>query len=169
MPHETRSLRFIDALDRTRGAALGLALRSAPLAFVLKRRARRIETRAVAAILSALALTIVAPALMLAIGPIVLGVPHVASEVRYLVVRRGLGRGWLAAVLVGCVGMSALRVLGQVTGEALTFARLEVGAGAAWVAGGAVLAAHRHGTYRRAAVVAPLLLAGAALAVRHAF
>jgi hypothetical protein len=55
-----------------------------------------------ASILTSLALAIVAPAWMLALGPLIFGVPHVASEVRYLVMRRGLGRGWIASVIAGC-------------------------------------------------------------------
>jgi hypothetical protein len=158
----------LGGLDRARRAALSLALASRPLGFVLRRRARRIEARAVIAIVVALALAVLAPALMLALGPIVFGVPHAASEVRYLVVRRGLGRGFLVAVVIGCVVMSGLRLTGQLRGEPVLFARLEVAAGAAWIAGGALLAARRPGALRRLAWLAPILAAAALLAVQHA-
>src|SRR5258708_2902414 len=89
----------LEALERARRGTLAAALAYRPLAFVLRRRARRVEARVAASILASLALAIVAPAWMLALGPLVFGVPHVASEVRYLVVRRGLGRGWIASVV----------------------------------------------------------------------
>jgi F0F1-type ATP synthase membrane subunit c/vacuolar-type H+-ATPase subunit K len=41
------------------------------------------------------------PMWMLALGPLVLGVPHVVADVRYLVVRRGLHRRWWIILFAG--------------------------------------------------------------------
>lgn len=53
-----------------------------------------------AVVLSALAGTLVAPLWLLVLGPLVWGVPHIAADLRYLVVRTGFGRRrvlWLVA------------------------------------------------------------------------
>jgi hypothetical protein len=126
-----------------------------PLAFVLRRRARRTEARAVLAIAVAFALSVVAPALMLAVGPIVFGVPHVAAEMRYLVVRRRVGRGLTACIVAGSMAIVAARLLAQLGGDPRVSTRLEVAIGFAWVLGGALLGARRAGTLRGLALLAP--------------
>ncbi|MDQ3035581.1 MAG: hypothetical protein M3Y87_24460 [Myxococcota bacterium] len=90
----------IELLDRARLAflrALG------PLARPLVRsRELRVAVAGTIGVLIALALTGVAPLWMLALGPILLGVPHAAADVRYLVQRPGLHRRpafWLLVVL----------------------------------------------------------------------
>ena len=153
----------MDALDVVRKRLLAFAFTQPALAFVLQRRARRIEARVAFTIVLALALSIFAPAFMLAVGPIVFGVPHVASEVRYLVVRRGLDRRWLVAIVAMCACVAALRVAGQATDEPL-FTRIEVLGGVAFVLGGAALG----GNMRRLLVVAPIFALGAILAATHA-
>src|SRR5262249_48732944 len=90
-------LTLLEPIDRARRTPDAIALKSPVLAAILRSRAHRVEARAGAAILLALSLTILCPALMLALGPILFGVPHVAAEVRYLLLRRGLPRGWLVA------------------------------------------------------------------------
>lgn len=158
----------VDALDRARRALYRVGLSVAPIAYVLRQRARRIEARACVAIVAAFALSVVAPAWMLALGPLLFGVPHVASEVRYLVVRRRLPRPLLAAVVVGCAAVSALRLLGRVHHDRLFFARAEVVVGALWIAGGALVASRRPGALRRLACIAPPVALAAAFALRHA-
>lgn len=158
----------VDALDRARRGVYRLALTIRPLAYVLRQRSRRIEARACFAIVLAFALSVVAPAWMLALGPLLFGVPHVASEVRYLIVRRRLSRGLLAAVIVGCVTISGLRLVGRVYDDRLFFARAEILVGALWIAGGALLATRRPGAMRRLAWVAPPIIVAAAFAVRYA-
>ena len=64
-------------------------------------RELRVAMTATFAIALALALTTWIPMWMLALGPIVLGVPHVVGDVRYLIVRRGYHRRlWLVALCV---------------------------------------------------------------------
>lgn len=80
----------IASLDRAR---LALFRALGPLAPPLVRsRELRVAAFGTAGILVALALTALAPLWLLALGPIVLGVPHAASDLRYLVHRPGLHR-----------------------------------------------------------------------------
>ena len=55
-------------------------------------RALRVQALAVFSIVTALALTSLAPLWLLALGPIVLGVPHLVADARYLVAQPGLHR-----------------------------------------------------------------------------
>jgi hypothetical protein len=55
----------------------------------------------VVSIVSAFAVTGLVPLWSLALGPVVLGVPHLVSDVRYLVVRPGLHRRALLVVSLG--------------------------------------------------------------------
>ena len=76
------------ALDRVRSPALKLVLaRSAWLRTIAASRALRIEFLALASIAVALVLTVGATATMFLWVPLVLGVPHLVADVRYLVLR----------------------------------------------------------------------------------
>jgi hypothetical protein len=80
--------RALSPLDRVRALALRVI---APVARPLYRdRSLRVVALASLSIAFAFAMTIGAPLVLLAIGPIVLGVPHLLSDARYLVARRGL-------------------------------------------------------------------------------
>ncbi len=61
----------------------------------------------VSAILVAFALTLVAPLWLLALGPIVWGVPHLLADVRYLVARPGLHRRRALVLLAGLPVLAA--------------------------------------------------------------
>jgi hypothetical protein len=53
--------------------------------------------------------TLLLPTWMLALGPIVLGVPHIAADLRYLVARPGLhARGWPTLAVLGPLAAGAL-------------------------------------------------------------
>jgi hypothetical protein len=89
-------------LDRLRAALLGALGRAAgPWMADPLRRAAWLGSLGLA---STLALTILAPGLLLALGPIVLGVPHLVSDLRYLVLRPRLHRvrAFLVLALVPC-------------------------------------------------------------------
>lgn len=61
--------------------------------------------------------TMVAPLALLALGPILLGVPHLLADVRYCIVRSGLHRSralWLAGVPIGAVALGADLTIGLV-------------------------------------------------------
>jgi hypothetical protein len=64
-------------------------------------RDARVIALALAGVASALAGTLFAPFLMLLWGPILLGVPHLVADLRYLVVRPGLHRRRLVVWAVG--------------------------------------------------------------------
>jgi hypothetical protein len=86
-------------IDRARRVALAAIARvGRPL---VARREPRVALIATVSIAIAFALTAVAPLALLLAGPIVLGVPHVLADVRYLVARPGLHRRWTLWIAVG--------------------------------------------------------------------
>jgi hypothetical protein len=91
-----------------------LLLLGRPLQPLFRDRDARVTAWAMVLVLFALVATAIAPIVLLALGPIVLGVPHVISDVRYLVVQPGLHRLrrlWLVAVpLVAVCFTSDVRV-----------------------------------------------------------
>lgn len=63
-------------------------------------RARRVLWLGLLSVLGALGATLMAPVLTLTVGPLLLGVPHLIADLRYLVLRPGLHRSaaaWLVA------------------------------------------------------------------------
>lgn len=108
-------------------------------------RERRVALVGATAVVGSLALTLGAPLTMLVWAPLVLGVPHLLADVRYLVVRPGLHRRGVLALAAG----APLAVVGAV--------------GDAWIgllaAVGAVLVARASGMRRGVAVAVLGLLA----------
>lgn len=82
--------RLLSPLD----AARALVLRGVgrPGRALLRDRELRVGVYGVLSVLVTFALTCLAPVWLLAIGPLVLGVPHLVADVRYLVARQGLHR-----------------------------------------------------------------------------
>ena len=115
---------LVHGLDRAR---LGWLRLLGPVAtpFVRSRELRSASSLTLS-ITAAFVLAALAPLELLALGPLVLGVPHLAADVRYLVIRPGLHRRpvfWLAVVaplvLLGATTSSWLGFL-AVLGAALT-------------------------------------------------
>jgi hypothetical protein len=106
---------------------------------VLRRTDSRVLLLASAGILLAFALTSWVPGLLFVVGPAILGVPHVASDVRYLVIRQDLPRRWVLFVTLGSAALFGLRLLEVTAPAALAFAPLEVALGWTWVVAGALL------------------------------
>jgi hypothetical protein len=80
-----------------------------PLAKPLVRsRELRIAVFGASSLLVAFALTGFFPLFLLAIGPLVLGIPHVMSDLRYMVFRPGLHRRWW--LVVPAVGLFAAQM-----------------------------------------------------------
>jgi hypothetical protein len=117
-----------------------------------------IETRAALLIGASLAATVLAPLWLLLLAPLVLGVPHVVADVRWLVLRPGVERRVLYAVALPLAGMTALRVLAVVGARPWFAPAVEVALGGAAIAGAALATDGAAG--RRA-----LALAGAAALV----
>lgn len=161
MPNAALTLdRAVAPLDRLRRAVLlGLA-RVPSVRARLAPRDERVRVQSVAAVACAFALTMLAPGVLFVAGPALFGVAHVASDARYLVLRRGLPRWWLAALGGGCAALFVSRACEAAFGGAAGFATVEVAIGWTWAVGGAVAGAAAAGTAgarRRALVLAPLL------------
>src|SRR5687768_1431635 len=92
----------VAVLDRARLAWLRLL---GPLAKPLVRdREKRVALAGALSLAVAFVLCATAPLVLLAVSPLLLGVPHVASDLRYLLVRPGLHkRPWFVATLVVCL------------------------------------------------------------------
>jgi hypothetical protein len=94
-------------VDAMRSAVLRAASRATPTVGrrLFADRDARVVLYGVLATATALALAVLTPLWLLALGPIVLGVPHLMADARYLVVRPGLHRRvpFLVAVLAPLV------------------------------------------------------------------
>jgi hypothetical protein len=140
-------VRALAPLDRARAFALRLV---APIARPLYRdRSLRVIVLAVVSIAFAFAMTLGAPLVLLAVGPIVLGVPHLLSDARYLVARRGLhlrAAFWIAIAapatlvwtenrvyvgLIACVG-AAVVARASIGKKAIALVLLAAGAAVAY-------------------------------------
>ncbi len=149
------------ALDRARGRVFGAVGRWPAAQALARRRGLRLCVVGCAAIALAFTGVALAPVLMLAVTPVVLGVPHVAADLRYLVVRRATipRRAWAPLGVAAAV---------CTVGAALGDVQLMVVGGLGGVALAAALA---HGRVVRRALVtaaALLLLVAAACAPRAA-
>jgi hypothetical protein len=100
--------RGLAPLDATRSFVLRRAGRR--FAFLFADRAARTTLLGALGVLFALVVARHAPLVALALGPIVLGVPHLIADVRYLVVRRGLHRR-RAVVLLTLIPLALSLVL----------------------------------------------------------
>ncbi|HEY6722871.1 MAG TPA: hypothetical protein VI197_02535 [Polyangiaceae bacterium] len=150
-------------LDRVRTRALGLSARSAGLrAFVVNKQARTAGLSIGHATLAAL-VTLLCPSLLLVLGPVLLGVPHVASDIRYLVLRPTLGRGFGVGVASFSLLLVGTRVveLGDLGNPA--FARFEIALVTIWVVGALVWSQARWSWPRLLVATGAVALGAAAL------
>lgn len=86
-------------LDRTRLALLKLL--GPWVKPLVRRRALRVTAAGCAVVGCSLAATLISPFWLLALGPVLLGVPHLVADLRYLVLRPGLHRRRLLWLPVG--------------------------------------------------------------------
>ena len=149
--------RLSEPLDWCRRGWFSWLVRSDFLRATLAHRDRRIATLACLSVLSAALGAVYFPVLLFTLGPVVLGVAHVAADVRYLVLRRNLARWWQSSVWLGCGALLSLRGLEEL-GWLDHAERVEFGTAAAFM-GVAVLAALRERGSRGRAVLAFALLA----------
>jgi hypothetical protein len=90
---------WLRPLDRARTALFVRALAIAPLRSVLIEKRRRVSALLLIHAGAAFALSVLAPTLLLVLGPLLLGVPHLLADLRYLVLRprlRAVARAWAA-------------------------------------------------------------------------
>lgn len=146
--------------DGVRRLALAWIAKSRVLTRVVGTRDLRVPTIASVQIALFFALAVCAPIVMFVVGPLLLGVPHLASDVRYLLLRRRPAR----ALVMVCLGFAAALLcvraaswLGHPLPRAYT---IEIVLGTSWV-----LTALALGTRARPGRArAPLLFVAIALA-----
>lgn len=102
--------RALEPLDDVRRSLWRVVLRVPTLRGVLVRRATRVPWLLSLHALIALSLALLAPALSLVLAPLALGVPHLAADVRYLVLRRALPRALWITLAGGGFAILALRL-----------------------------------------------------------
>lgn len=129
----------------------------------IRHRGLRLTTLALGHMAVALTLTVLAPVWLLLLGPLVLGVPHVASDIRYLLVRPPLplGRRGLVLLLGPLLLMTFLRVLSTL--GAPFYAELEIALGSAAMLGGVALAPRGNPRQKGLAFAVVLALTAVAL------
>jgi hypothetical protein len=156
--------RLSEPLDWCRRGWFSWLVRSDFAQATLAHRDRRIATVACASVLAAALGAVYFPVLLFTLGPVVLGVAHVAADVRYLVLRRGLARWWQNTVWLGCAALIGLRVCEEL-GLLRHTDRVEY-AIAGLFAGGAVYAGLRaRGSPRRALLTVALLAMATSYAI----
>lgn len=153
---------ILSLLDRLRCRGLKAL---GPLAKVLvRRRALRVAAAGCGAVAFSLAATLVSPFWLLALGPVLLGVPHLVADLRYLVFRPQLHRRWVmwlpvgaplllaglgfhsvASGLVACAAM-ALLARGTVGRKLVALGAVAILMAGAWAAGrnAGLVFAHLH-------------------------
>lgn len=154
-------------LDSLRQSAFGWALRAPLLPSILTRRDRRIAAIGSAHAVMAFGVALWFPVLLFALGPVLLGVAHVAADIRYLVLRRKLAPFWRNAVWGGCAVLIALRGLDELGLLGFGLTRTEFAVVFAWTALGLVAGAREAGSWTRAAVAAPPLALAGWAALKH--
>lgn len=160
-PGEISIDRAVAPLDRVRRALLLGLSRSAIARPLVTQRDQRIRLQALVGVGLAVTLMLLAPGVLFIVGPALFGVAHVASDLRYLALRRELPRRWTLALIVGCLALFALRGLEAVFPGRWPFAATEIGLGWTWAlcGVGAAVAVSPSSSIRRALLVAPVILA----------
>ncbi|HZS41320.1 MAG TPA: hypothetical protein VFF06_31035 [Polyangia bacterium] len=127
----------------------------------------RLTARASLLLLASLAATVLAPLWLLLLAPIVLGVPHVVADLRWLVLRPGVERRVLVAIAPPLAAMTALRVINLAGGG--SWPAVEIALGGAAIAGAIAFSVERASTQRAAIALAAaaLLIAAGLLAPRQ--
>jgi hypothetical protein len=147
-------------LDHARSRLMRVVLATKVGAFVIARRDRRVAAQAAISVLVTFALVAFAPVFVLAVAPIVFGVPHVASDVRYLVLRRGVTREAIVTTIIFAALVTVTR--------AFDAGAVEMGLLCAWIAAAGVLGARASGKSDRAGITIVVACALAAIAIPHA-
>jgi len=158
--------RWVTPLDVARAWLMSAALRVPLLGDRLRRRDERVPFLLTLHSLAAFVLAVLCPSLLLVVGPIVLGVAHLASDVRYLVVRQRLAKSYVHVVWFGCAALFALRGGLGALYRPTVVQQAELGLFGLWLLSSAVMGlrgtnAGRHARARASVVV--LLTAALAL------
>ncbi len=132
--------RAAGVFDRARRTVLLGAMRAPALAAIVARRDARVLARSLVGVALAFAGAIFFPGALFVLSPIVLGVPHVGADFRYLVKRQNLGSQATALLCGGSAILLALRGAELLAPGELPYARIELSAAAAWIATAAIVA-----------------------------
>ncbi|HEY3819197.1 MAG TPA: hypothetical protein VGL81_18640 [Polyangiaceae bacterium] len=157
----------IAPLDAARRGTLRLATRSTLVTRLLARRDTRLALLATAQVAVGFALAVMAPVVLFAVAPVLLGVVHVGADVRYLVLRRRLPRGVLVLSACAAAALLTLRLLSMLHVTHVRTVPWEVAVGAAWIGGAFALGARHAASRRRVAVGAAVLLSIGAAALAY--
>ncbi len=125
-------------LDRARAAIFTRASRIPVLRPLVLKKERRVPALLLGHAFVALLLALFAPTFLLVVGPLTLGVPHLVSDVRQLVLRPQLPRLARPMLLYGSLGLLAARVLEEAGVPGM--ARAELGLAGVLVLGAIALA-----------------------------
>lgn len=152
-------------LDAGRRFLLRFALGFSPLAYCLTRRERRLALQACCGVLVSTLLVVLVPAALLVLSPILFGVPHVASDIRHLLLRRQLAPGIVRMVGIFCV----VQIIGRLLEEAGVCASLWPHLEYLLIAALLTVATARNGdSFRtRKALTVAVILVGCGLAAVH--
>ncbi len=121
----------LGGLDALRRELWRLGARTSLGRRCLHDRAVRLQVLGLGHLAASLALTLLAPVWLLLLGPLLLGVPHVAADVRFLVVQAPLPRAVRLAFMVPLVGMVLHRVVNFAGGPFSAVLEIGLGLGAA--------------------------------------
>lgn len=158
--------RLVSPLDWCRRGWFRWLLRSHFLRATLVNRDRRIATLACVNVVLAAIGALYLPTLLFTLGPVLLGVAHVASDVRYLVLRGKLARWWQNVIWLGCLALFGLRALAELQ-PLLHVERLELAAAAALGAVALLAGARQGGSILRAASGVGVLVPLATVALNN--
>lgn len=158
--------RLVSPLDWCRRTWFRWALRFGFLHATIVHRDRRIATLACATVLFAAGGAVYLPMLLFTLGPVLLGVAHVASDIRYLVLRGQLARWWQNVVWLGCCVLFCLRALAELR-LVQHVECLELAAAAALAAVALLAGARQGGSSLRATAGAVVLAPLTAVALNH--
>ena len=173
MPVQTVTQRAaLEGVVRPLDGARRALLRTTWRVPVLRRALASVETRvpflAATSVAFLFLLTCFAPGVLFVLGPVLLGVPHVASDVRYLVLRQPRRAYWTATLAAGAAGLILVRIVEMMAPRGFPSALVEVAMGWAWIATAAVMGAWARSsrpTWWRASVVTLPITATAAMAI----
>ena len=140
-PFEAAAARAEQALwplDRLRWLALRGLTAGWPFGRTLaRRRSVRVPVMLAVHAAAAFTLAVVAPSFLIAVTPLLLGVPHLAGDVRHLLVRRAWPRWWWGASAGFAVTLIAVRVAAEAHARHAPGLAVEQGIAAAWILLGA--------------------------------
>jgi hypothetical protein len=155
-------LQLVATLDRVRGRTYGYLLRLPGTRSIVIRKERRVALMIALGAVPAFILAAFFPTLSLIAAPLLLGVPHLAADYRYLLLRPRWPGGVLWLTLVGSLTILGFRAIELGTQSSL--GSWEVGVALAWCGGMIVLAPAAQRTRRLLAALGLAALAVPALA-----